>query len=561
MLGVWDLVLRSACSILFQKCLQRLASHNGYITVAAEVQQAQTIVFLFTLVAVLVLIARRTALPYPVLLVLGGLALALVPGLPQMRLQPDVVFYFFLPVLIYQAALFTSWRDFKRHLRAILLLAIGLVLFTMLAVAYVARALIPDLPWAAAFSLGAIVSPPDAVAAASVIRRLGVPHRVEVVLEGESLVNDATALVALQFAVAALVTGGFSIGAAAGRFAWASFGGVLLGLVVGYVVRWVHRHLDDPPVQITISLLTPFLAYLPAEYFRCSGVLATVAAGIYLGWHSPVSVSARYRLQAFSFWEIISFLLNGFVFITIGLQLRGILYEMNDVSLVSVVVHALFICAAVVFVRIAWIFTATYVPRFLIPSIRRRDPYPDWRDVVIIAWSGMRGVISLAAAFALPFVLPNGQPFPARNYILFFTFCVILVTLVFQGLTLPLIIRKLGISHDRSTDEEERSARVEANKAALQTIQQLSESGSYSGDAAQRLRAEYEERLQQLESCADNPEDCSGQVATPQYQRLQREALTVERQTIIRLRNERVINDDALRRIQRDLDLAEARLT
>lgn len=524
-------------------------------------QQAQIIVFLFTLVVALVLIARRTALPYPVLLVIGGLALGLLPGLPHMRLQPDLVFYFFLPPLIYPAALFTSWRDFRRNLRSILLLAIGLVLFTMVAVAAIARWLIPDLPWAAAFALGAIVSPPDAVAAASVIRRLGVPHRVEVVLEGESLVNDATALVALQFAVAALLTGGFSITAAAGRFVWVAIGGILFGLLVGVVVRWVQRRLDDTPVQITISLLTPFLAYLPAEYLHVSGVLATVAVGIYLGWHSPTVISARTRLQGFSFWEIVSFLLNGFIFITIGLQMRGILHEMRGISLAGAVVDGLLISASVVLIRFAWVFPATYVPRFLFKAVRRRDPYPDWRDVLIVSWSGMRGVISLAAAFALPFVLSDGTAFPGRNYILFFTFCVILVTLVLQGLTLPLVIRKLGITRDRSTDNEERSARLQANKAALKMIEEVSQNRDYSADALQRLRAEYEDRLQQLEICADNPDDCSGQVATPQYQRLQQNALRVERDTIIRLRNDRIINDDALRRIQRDLDLAEARLT
>lgn len=523
-------------------------------------QQAQVLVFLFTLVAVLVLIARRTALPYPVLLVLGGLAIGFVPGLPQVRLQPDVVFYFFLPPLLYPAALFTSWRDFRRNLRPILLLAVGLVLFTILAVAWVAHWLIPDLPWAAAFALGAIVSPPDAVAAASVIRRLGVPHTVEVILEGESLVNDATALVALQFAVAALLTGSFSIGTATVHFFWVSFGGILLGLLIGVIVRWVQRHLDDPPVQITISLLTPFLAYLPAEYLHVSGVLSAVAVGIYQGWHSPMTLSARTRLQALAFWETISFLLNGFVFIVIGLQLRGILHELRDESLGKAIAEALLISAAVVFVRIGWVFAATYIPRFLIKPIRQRSPYPGWRNVVILAWSGMRGVISLAAAFALPFALPDGRPFPGRNYILFFTFCVILITLVFQGLTLPLIIRKLGVTRDRSTDEEERSARVEANKAALKVIKEVAENGNYSTDSVDRLRAEYEERLGQLEACADNPDDCSGQVATAQYQLLQQQALQAERETIIRLRNANVINDDALRRIQRDLDLAEARL-
>ena len=524
-------------------------------------QQAEIVVFLFALIAALVLIARRIAVPYPILLVLGGLALSLVPGLPEVRLQPDVVLYFFLPALIYPTALFTSWRDFRRNLRPILLLAIGLVLFTIVAVAFVARWLIPGLPWAAAFALGAIVSPPDAVAAASIIKRLGVPHRTEVILEGESLVNDATALVALQFAVTALATGNFSIWSATGRFVWAGVGGVVFGLLVGFGVRWIQRHLDDPPIQITISLLTPFLAYLPAEYLHLSGVVATVAAGIYLGWHSPLMTGARTRLQASAFWEMVVFLLNGFVFITIGLQLRGILRELSGTSLTTVFVDALLLCAAVVLVRIAWVFPAAYLPRFLFKTIRRRDPYPGWRNVVIVAWAGMRGVISLAAAFALPFALPDGRPFPARNYILFFTFCVILTTLVFQGLTLPLLIRKLRITPDRSTDEEERSARFEANKAALEAIKQLGENGDFRVDAVDRLRAEYEDRLQQLQLCAENPDDCSGQVATPQYQRLQQQALQIERQTIIRLRNQHVINDNALRRIQRDLDLAETRLT
>jgi CPA1 family monovalent cation:H+ antiporter len=505
-------------------------------------------------------VARRIAVPYPVVLVLAGLAVSLIPRLPQMRLQPDIVFYFFLPALIYPAALFTSWRDFRRNLRGILLLAIGLVLFTIVAIAWVTHWLLPDLPWAVAFALGAIVSPPDAVAAASVIQRLGVPHRVEVILEGESLVNDATALVALQFAVAALNTGSFSIGEATLRFVWVGAGGVAFGLLIAFVIRWVQQHLEDPPVQITISLLTPFLAYLPAEYFHVSGVLAVVAAGIYLGWHSPLMVGARTRLQAATFWEMTAFLLNGYVFITIGLQLPGILHELHGTSLKPVFVDALLISAAVVLVRIAWVFPATYLPRYLFKAVRRRDPYPDWRDTVIVAWSGMRGVISLAAAFALQFTLPDGRPFPGRNYILFFTFCVILTTLVFQGLSLPLIIRKLGITRDRTTDDEERSARFEANKAALGVIKELSNQGRYPADVVDRMRAEYDERLQQLQFCAENPDDCSGQVATPQYQQLQQVALQAERKSIISLRNRHVINDDALRRIQRDLDLAEARL-
>src|ERR1700730_17619767 len=523
--------------------------------------QAEIIVLLFAAVAALVVVARKLGLPYPVVLVLAGLALSFIPHLPEVKLDPNLVFFFFLPPLIYPAALFTSWRDFRRNLRPLLLLAIGLGLFTTGAICGAAHALIPGLLWVAAFALGAIVSPPDAVAATSVIRRLSVPRRIEAILEGESLVNDATALVALQFAVAALMTGSFSLGNAALRFVWAAIGGVVFGLLVGLVIRWVQRHLDDPPVQITISLLTPFLAYLPAERLHVSGVLATVAAGVYLGWHSPLTIKARTRIPLYAFWEIVTFLLNGLVFITIGLQLPGIVRGLREESLESPIENALLISGAVVLVRIVWVFCATYLPRLLSKKLRARDPFPSWKQVALLAWAGMRGVVSLAAAFALPFTLLDGSPFPARNYILFLTFCVILTTLVLQGLTLPLIIRKLGIEPDRSTDEEERSARLEGNKAAIKLIEELAERGEFSSDTVDRLRAEYDDRLQQLQLCADSPDDCSGQIASPQFERLQQEALNAERKTIIDLRNHHVINDEALRRIQRDLDLAEARLT
>lgn len=522
--------------------------------------QAEIIVLLFTVVAASVLVARKVALPYPVVLVLVGLVLSFIPRLPEVKLDPNVVFYFFLPPLLYPAALFTSWRDFRRNLRPIVLLAIGLVLFTMVVVACVVHALIPSLPWAAAFALGAIVSPPDAVAATSVITRLPVPHRIVSILEGESLLNDATALVALQFAVAALVTGKFSLGQASLHFVWAAVGGIGFGLLVGVAMRWVQRHLDDPPVQITISLLTPFLAYLPAERVHASGVLAVVTTGIYLGWYSPLILTARYRLQAFAFWEIVVFLLNGFVFTAIGLQLPEILKSLEGESLFSPIENALLVSAAVVLVRMAWVFPGAYLP-FLLHKRTRRESLPEWRNVAVMGWSGMRGVVSLAAAFALPYILPNGSPFPGRNYILFLTFGVILVTLLFQGLTLPIVIQKLCIKADNSTDEEERTARLKANQAAIESIEKLRSSGKFSPDTVDRLRAEYDERVEQLRLCAERPDDCRGEIATPQYQRLQRQALRVERQTIISLRNDRVINDDALRRIQRDLDLAEARLT
>lgn len=523
--------------------------------------QAELFVLLFIAVAALVVVARKFNVPYPVFLVLGGLALSLIPHLPEIRLRPEVFFYFFLPPLLYPVALFTSWRDFRRSLRPILFLAIGLVLTTMTTIACVAHALMPGLPWAAAFALGAIVSPPDAIAATAVIRRLSVPPRIETILEGESLVNDATALVALQFAVAALMTGKFSLGQASIRFVFVAVGGIGFGLLVGYVMRWVHRHLDDPPVQITLSLLTPFVAYLAAEQLHVSGVLATVAAGIYLGWHSPMIVTARYRLQAFAFWEIVVFLLNGFVFIVIGLQLPGLLRALEGESLARLIADGLIVSAAVIVARFVWVFPVTYLSRWLSPSLRARDSSPPWQQVVIVCWAGMRGVVSLAAAFALPYTLPDGRTFPGRDYILFITFCVILATLVLQGLTLPFVIRKLGVKDDGLTDEEERAARVEANQAALKLIDSAA-NGDFPADIINRLRAEYDDRLRQLRRCAEQEGDeRSGEVVTPQYQQLQKLALDVERDAIIRLRNQRVINDKALRRIQRDLDLAEARLT
>ncbi len=521
---------------------------------------AEPVVLLLVLMAVLVIVAQKSAIPYPVLLVLGGLSLSFVPILPVIRLDPNLVLFFFLPPLLYPAALFTSWRDFRRNLRAILFLAIGLVLMTTTVVAWVAHTFVAGMPWAAAFALGAIVSPPDAVAAEAILKRLGVPSRIQTVLGGESLVNDATALVAYQFAVVAMVTGQFSLGEASLRFFLVGLGGVGLGLLVGLIMRWIQGRLDDPPVQITISLLTPFAAYLLAERLEVSGVLAVVAAGMYLGWHST-ALSARTRLQAQAFWEIAAFFLNGFIFIMIGLQLPGILRNLNHEPLSRLVSYGILISATVVLVRIFWVFPATYLPRWLSPKMRARDPVPPWQHSVIIAWAGMRGVVSLAAAFALPILLVNRQPFPGRSYILFLTFCVILTTLVFQGLTLPILIRKLGIEDDGVNEKEERDARLQANEAAVDFVEQKALEEHLPEDVMARVRAEYCDRIEQLNACCMETGNPGGVITTPIYQRLQHGALQAERRTIIALRNGKKINDDALRRIQRDLDLAEARLT
>jgi monovalent cation/hydrogen antiporter len=521
---------------------------------------AEPVVLLLMFVAGLVVLANKIKIPYPVVLVLGGLALSLIQFLPVVRLDPNLVLFFFLPPLLYPAAIFTSWRDFRRNLQPILYLAIGLVLMTTTVVAWVAHRTIPGLPWAAAFALGAIISPPDAIAAEAVLKRLRVPVRIQALLSGESLVNDATALVAYQFAVAAMFTGQFSLGTAGLRFLIAGVGGVLFGLLVGFIVRSVHRRLDDPPVQVTISFLTPFAAYLLAERLGLSAVLATVSAGVYLGWHSP-SQTVRFRLQVLVFWEMIAFLLNGFIFIMIGLQLRDILHGLANESWPHLIRYALLICATVVVVRILWVFPATYFPRWLGFGKCARDPIPPWQHTVIVAWAGMRGVVSLAAAFALPLTITGGQPFPGRSYILFLTFCVILTTLVFQGLTLPWLIRKLGVTDDGTIESEERAARLKANEAAVEFIEKKALEENFPEEVMERVRAEYCDRIEQLNTSNQGDGNPGGEISTPIYQRLQHGALQIERQTIIALRNSQAINDQALRRIQRDLDLAEARLT
>jgi Na+/H+ antiporter len=511
-------------------------------------------------VAVLALLARKLHIAYPILFVLGGLAIGLIPKLPRVRLDPELVFLFFLPPLLFPAALFTSWRDFRANLRPISLLAIGLVLFTTVAVAFLAHWFIADLPLAAGFVLGAIISPPDAIAATAIAERLSVPRRIVTVLEGESLVNDATALVAYRFGVAAVVTGSFSWANATGQFLLVGAGGILLGLAVGWLAVAFHRRVDDPPIEITGSLLTPFVAYLAAERLHVSGVLAVVAAGLYLGWRTPEITSFRTRLQAKPFWDMLEFLLNGFIFILIGMQLPDVAGKLQGViSVRQLVSYAIVISIAVIFIRILWVFPATYLPRLLFKKIRKRDPYPKWQHVSIVAWTGMRGVVSLAASLALPLTIQNGAPFPGRDLILFLTFVVILATLVVQGLSLPLLIRWLGIEDDRAAEKEEMIARLKANEAALAKLNEIAERNPTKADALQRLRVEYEDRIYQLKSSDPDHADVP-RLFSAEYEKLSYETLIEERKVILELRNRGDISDEVLRRIQSDIDLAEARL-
>ena len=515
---------------------------------------------MLVVVAALGLLSRKVGLPLPILLVVSGVLLGLVPGLPSVKLNPEMVFLVILPPLLYPAAVFTPWRDFHNNIRPIFLLAVGLVLFTTTLIGYLAHHYIPGLPLAAAFVLGAIISPPDAVAATAITQRLRVPRRIVTVLDGESLVNDATALVAYRFAVAATVTGTFSLGQATVKFFVVSLGGILTGLVVGWLSTTIQKRIEDPPIEITLSILTPFAAYIPAEQFGVSGVLAVVTTGLYYGWRIPEITSPKTRLQAGPVWEMIEFLLNGFVFLLIGLQIPEVWGRVSHRSPGQLVLYALGISVAVILLRILWVFPATYLPRWMFKSIRKRDPVPPWQSVALVGWTGMRGVVSLAAALGLPEFIGNGSPFPGRDLILFLTFSVIIATLVLQGLTLPWVIRKLGVHDDGSAAKEEHHARLQANRAALEHLNSIMEEGGRDSSAAQRLRIEYEDRIRQLELTGPHHEHGIGSLYSTEYDRLAREILQVERSTLIVLRNERVINDEILRLVQRDIDLAEAHL-
>jgi monovalent cation/hydrogen antiporter len=524
---------------------------------AIVVGKGELILICLVAVALLALVARKIRVPYPILLTCGGVLLALVPGLPAIQLEPQLVFNLFLPPLIYPAAVFTSWRDFRANLRPILLLAIVLVLLTMTATAYLFHGF-TGLPLAVAFVFGAIMSPPDAVAALAVTQNLRVPRKIIVILEGESLANDATAFIAFRFAVAAVLTGSFSLGQASLQFLLVATGGVCVGLAVGWLATQVQKRLDDPPVQTMLSLLTPYAAYFSGEALHVSGILAVVIAGIYYGWRAPRILSARMRLQALPVWEMVVFILNGILFMLIGFQLPLVMRSLPPGSATWAAKLAILVVLVMMLVRFAWIFGTTYLPRIFSGKSRRKNRIP-WQQTALIAWIGMRGADSLAGALAIPFVLRNGEPFPGRDLILLLTFCVIFATLVLQGLTLAPLVRWMGIVDDHVTDKEERLARLKANEAALARLEELESSSRVRRETVERLRSEYEDRIRQLQIEAPDEESVS-RLYSRDFEELSREILQTERDTIIALRNEEAINDQALRRIQRDIDLAEARL-
>src|SRR5579862_1125084 len=517
----------------------------------------QTLLLLLAVLAVVAIVARRLNAAPSILLVIAGIGLALAPGLPRIELAPELVLLGILPPLIYSAGVAMSWREFRFNLRPIALFAFGCVVFTTCAVAAAAHWLL-GMPLAVGFVLGAIVSPPDAVAPLAIVRRLGVPRRLVVVLEGEGLANDATALILYRFSVAAVSTGLFSFTAAAGTFVLIVVGEIAYGIAVGWVSLRLRRWARDPRVEITLSLLTPYLAFLVPQQLGGSGVLATVATGLFVSWNGPLLIPAATRLQGIFFWDLLVYFLEGFVFLVTGMQTRTLLDRMDPELLHGLAYTILVTVVVVIVTRFICVYPAAYLPRWLSPSLARRDPVPPWRWIFFLGFVGVRGVVSLAAALAIPLTTAAGAPFPDRDLILFVTFGVIVVTLIGEGLALPPVARWLNLGRDAAEErtrehEAELAVRTEALQVAQNRLEQVAADRQVSAEALAILRARHDYRTGRLsEHSADGGDDAA--VAAD----LRMELIAAEREYIYRLLQEGQITDEARRRIERELDLEEA---
>jgi Na+/H+ antiporter len=527
------------------------------------VNQIESLIFLLGAAALLTQLARILKVPYPVFLVLGGLAISLVPGLPDVEIPPEVIFLVFLPPLLNAAAFFSSPRDLRAHLRPILLLAIGLVLVSTFGVAALAHWVI-GLPWAAAFVLGAILAPTDPVAAEAVFRRLGVPGRVGTVVGGESLINDGSALVAYRVAVAAVLTGTFSVWEAGLDFLLVGGGGVILGLILARVVLPLWARVREPSIFIALSLLTPYAVYILAEeVLHVSGILAVVSYGLYRGWRDPwLFPDASTRLQNISFWGVLVFLLEALLFVLIGQQLPSILDGLGEYTVAQVLLYAVLVYGAVLGMRFIWFFSTPTLHPVFDRLLRDRYLRAPWQERLVMSWSGMRGAVSLAAALAVPLTTEAGAPFPDRDLILFLTFSVILATLVLQGLTLGPLIGRLRLRGDEEAATlAELKARLEGARAALRRLEQLCAEEQISSDSEERMREHYEERIRRYEDgieAGGKTEEYAESSATWRGRR--RELLAAEREAIVSLRDEGEISPEVMRRVIRDLDLEESRI-
>ena len=518
----------------------------------------ETVLTLLVGVALLALTARRLAVPAPAMLLVGGLLAALLPGLPTIQFDPQLVFLVFIPPLLYRASLLASYRDVRANLRPILLLGVGHVLFATVVVAWVAHLVVPGLPWGAAFALGAVVSPPDVAAATAFLRRLSLPRRLVTVLEGESMINDAASIVAYRMAVAAVVTGSFSLVVASGRFLLVGAGGIVVGLAVGRVLAVVRRRIHDPEVENTISLLTGYAAYLPAEHLGVSGILAVVATGLYLGRVGPRIIAADTRVQSTGVWDVVVFMIEGLIFILTGLGLRPIVGSLSGSGAFVLAGGAVLVCLAVIVARFVWVHPATYLPRLLSRRVRARDPYPPWQYPTIVAWAGLRGAESLVLAAAIPTTTAAGVPFPGRDAIIAITFAVILVTLLGQGFTLAPLARWLGV-RETGVDErrEEIAARLEVSEAALARLHELSQEQWLHPETLAHTEDRYRHRTRRLRGQADGVVNSGEETISTADRRLLLELLIVERRALIRLRDRGAISDAVMRRVQREIDLEE----
>jgi monovalent cation/hydrogen antiporter len=524
--------------------------------------QAVQGVFLLLLVFVAMFagLARRLKMPYPILLVIAGLLVSLVPGMPRIGFSPDLVFVVFLPPLLYSAAWTLSWREFQRNFVSIAMLAVGLVLFTVLGLAMAAGSLLPGFDWKSAVLLGAVVAATDAIAATSIARRVGLPQRIVHILEAESLVNDGTGLLALQFGLAILMTGRTpSIVEGVGRLVFLIGGGVLVGLAIGGVTALFERWVDDGPIEIVISILVPYAAYLIADRVHASGVIAVIACGMYMSRKSPEYMSPQVRLQTTAVWDALTFVLNGIVFVLIGLQLPYVMGQIGGLSRTVLLEYGIGFSAAIIALRMAWVYGETYTAyavRRWVQKVEVEEPEP--RGLFVIGWGGMRGVLSLAAAVSLPYALPGGRMFPQRSMIIYLAFCLIVATLVLQGLTLPWLIRRLGLSDsDRIDDEEQEARRVMLREALVHLARKRSKNRDQSAMFGE-LIASYQRRLDAMP--AEREERAQGLVDQARRNEAILAALQVEREAVIRLRNEGRIDDEVLRTLQRELDFAESRV-
>ena len=516
---------------------------------------------LFVSAAGLNAVANWLRVPYPIPLVIGGLLLGLVPGIPDIELDPELVLLVFLPPLLYASAFFADLRTLRADARVIALNSIGLVIATAGAVAVIAHEVI-RLSWAVSFVLGAIVSPTDPAAATSVMRRVGAPRRLVNILEGESLFNDATALVAYKVAVGAAVGASVSASDTVLQFLGDAAGGIAIGLAVGFLIAEVRKRVHDVNTELTISLFSAYGAFVPADQLGVSGVLAAVTAGIYLGFRAPEIASPESRMQGFAMWSVLTFLLNASLFILIGLQLPVIVNGLEGRPAGEVVGYAAAVCGAVISMRFAWNFVTTFLIRAIDRRPSQRARRASWRARVVGSWSGMRGAVSLAAALALPVQTDAGAALAGRHLVQFITFALILVTVVGQGLTLPYLIRRLGVVEDRADEEhEELRARLVIDRAALERVDELESEDWTRDDSIERARNLYRFRQRRFKARAGKIEDSDGiEDQSLAWQRMMHEIYAAQRHELVRLRNSREISADVMRRVERELDLEESRL-